>query len=69
MKIRWNLKILIMSALLVISASNLFAEETWAQRADMPTARYSFGTCVVDGKVFAIGGEIEVFGERSVATV
>ena len=69
MKIRWNLNILIIYGLLVISASNLFAEKTWTQRTDMPTARYSFGTCVVAGKVFVIGGEIEVFGERSVATV
>ena len=69
MKIRWNLNILIMSALLVINASNIFAEKTWTRRADMPTARYNFGTCVVDGKVFVIGGEIEVFGERSVAIV
>ena len=35
MKIRWHLNILIMSALLVVSVSNLFAEKTWTRRAAM----------------------------------
>lgn len=69
MKIRYILGVLIIYALFIINVSDLFAEKTWTQRADMPTARYNFGTCVVNGKVFAIGGEIEVFGERSTATV
>ena len=55
--------------LFIINAADSFAEKTWTPRADMTTARYNFGTCVVDGKVFAIGGEIEVFGERAIATV
>jgi RNA polymerase sigma factor (sigma-70 family) len=29
---------------------------TWRQRSDMPTARYMLGTCVVDGKIYAMGG-------------
>ena len=62
MKIRWMLGLSVLCTLLVISVSNLFAEKTWTPRADMPTARYNFDTCIVDGKVFAIGGEIEVFG-------
>ena len=69
MKIRWTLGILIIYTLLFINIDKLVAEKTWTQRADMPTARYNFGTCVVDGKVFTIGGEIEVFGDRAVATV
>ncbi len=69
MKIRWTLGLLIICVLLTINIGELAAEKTWTQRADMPTARYNFGTCVVDGKVFAIGGEIEVFGDRSIATV
>ena len=32
------------------------AEEIWTKKADMPTARMSLGTCVVDGKIYAIGG-------------
>ena len=67
MKIRCTLGVLIVC--LIINVAELAAEKTWTQRADMPTARYNFGTCVVGGKVFAIGGEIEVFGERSIATV
>ena len=58
MKIRWTLGLLIICVLLTINIGQLAAEKTWTQRADMPTARYNFGTCVVDGKVFAIGGEI-----------
>ena len=69
MKIRWILGLLIVCLLSVINVRTLVAEKTWMQRADMPTARYNFDTCVVDGKVFAIGGEIDVFGERSIATV
>ncbi|MBN2131734.1 MAG: hypothetical protein JW741_19700 [Sedimentisphaerales bacterium] len=30
--------------------------DTWAQKADMPTARWSLGTCAVNGKIYAIGG-------------
>jgi N-acetylneuraminic acid mutarotase len=28
----------------------------WTTRADMPTARWELSTCVVDGKIYAIGG-------------
>ena len=31
--------------------------DTWEQRADMPTPRFAASTSVVDGKIFAIGGE------------
>ena len=30
--------------------------ESWAQKADMPTARGWLSACVVDGKIYAIGG-------------
>ena len=30
--------------------------DTWAEKADMPTARKALGTCVVDSKIYAIGG-------------
>ena len=69
MKIRWILGLSVLCTLLVISVSNLFAEKTWTQKADMPTARFNFGTCVVGGKVFAIGGEADKFGDISIATV
>lgn len=69
MKIRWILGLSVLCTLSVISVANLSAEKTWTPRADMPTARYNFGTCLVNGKVFAIGGEIDVFGDRAIATV
>ena len=45
------------------------AAKQWMPRTEMPTARFSFGTCVVDGKVFAIGGEVDKFGDTAIATV
>ena len=45
------------------------AVKQWMPRTEMPTARFNFGTCVVDGKVFAIGGEVDKFGDTSIATV
>ena len=45
------------------------AVKQWMPRTDMPTARFLFGTCVVDGKVFAIGGEVDKFGDTAIATV
>ena len=32
----------------------------WTRKADMPTARYYFSTCVVDGKIFVIGGQLRL---------
>jgi hypothetical protein len=32
------------------------ATELWTRRADMPMAREGFSACVVDGKIYAIGG-------------
>jgi N-acetylneuraminic acid mutarotase len=32
------------------------AQELFTEKAPMPTARLSLGTCVVDGKIYAIGG-------------
>ena len=35
----------------------------------MPTARSGFATCTVNGKIYAIGGEVDKFGDTSIATV
>ena len=45
----------------------------WARKTDMPTARTGFATSVVNGKVFVIGGNIQLkrgeFGDISASTV
>ena len=61
--------ILILYALLGINVVNLSAEENWTRKADMPTQRYNFDTCIVNGKIFASGGEVDKFGDISIATV
>ena len=69
MKTHLTFGILILCALLVINVVNLAAEENWTRKADMPTQRSGFGTCIVNGKIYAIGGEIEGFGNLSLSTV
>ena len=69
MKIRWTFGILAICVLFVINIGELAAEKTWTQRADMPTGRYNFDTCVVDGKVFTIGGQLDAFADKAMATV
>ena len=69
MKTHLTFGILILCALLVINVDNLAAEENWTRKADMPTQRSGFDTCIVDGKIYAIGGEIEGFGNLSLSTV
>ena len=50
-----------------------FSTAQWTQKADMPTARSDFSTCVVDGKIFVIGGslrlKIDEYGDMSLSTV
>ncbi len=45
----------------------------WARKTDMPTARTGFATSLVNGKVFVIGGNIQLkrgeFGDTSTSTV
>ena len=69
MKTHLTFGILILCTLLVINVANLAAEENWTQKADMPTARSGFATCIVNGKIYAIGGEIDRFGDLAVSTV
>ena len=52
-----------------VSVAQENAAKQWMPRTNMPTARFQFGTCIVDGKVFAIGGEVDKFGDKSIATV
>ncbi len=47
---------LVLVLALGLASVSLSAEGTWETRADMTTARWDLSTCVVDGKIFAIGG-------------
>ncbi len=69
MKFRLTLGILMLTALSIINVISLVAEEDWTQKANMPTLRSGFRTCVVNGKIFAIGGHIDGLGDLSVSTV
>ena len=50
-----------------------FPTAQWTRKADMPTARYDFSTSVVDGKIFAIGGQVRLkqdeFGDMVLSKV
>ena len=69
MKMRLTLGILMLMALSVIKVVTLAAEETWQQKANMPTSRSGFTTCVVNGKIFAIGGYVDGLGDLSLSTL
>ena len=70
MKTHLTLGTLILCALLIINVVNLVsAEENWTRKADMPTQRSDFDTCIVKGKIYAIGGKIEGFGNLSTSIV
>jgi N-acetylneuraminic acid mutarotase len=49
-------------AFLGMSSLSLVAEGNWTRKADMPTERFGLCACVVDGKVYAIGGGRDLFG-------
>ncbi|MXY28469.1 hypothetical protein F4Y59_09970 [Candidatus Poribacteria bacterium] len=67
--VRLTLGILMLTALSAIKVGNLAADGTWEQKANMPTARSGFTTCVVNGKIFAIGGYVEGLGDLSLSTL
>lgn len=46
--------------------STCFAQSPWTKKADMPTGRWELSTCVVDGKIYAIGGAIFLQALRTV---
>ena len=43
------------------AATATTADGIWTTRADMPTGRWELSTCVVDGKIYAIGGAGPVY--------
>jgi N-acetylneuraminic acid mutarotase len=44
--------------ILILAGAAPAAEDTWTRKADMPTATNVLSTCVVDGKLYAIGGAL-----------
>ena len=50
-----------------------FSTAQWTRKKDMPTARSEFSTSVVDGKIFAIGGQVRLeqdeFGDLTLSKV
>ena len=47
---------LVFVLVLALASISLAIEDTWTQKADMPTARSCLSTSVVNGKIYAIGG-------------
>lgn len=52
----WVLAGLMLSGLLGRAGISLAAVDTWTYKADMPTARGFVSGCVIDGKIYVIGG-------------
>jgi N-acetylneuraminic acid mutarotase len=44
-----------------VSSSPTADENTWVEKAPMPTARADLGVAVVDGKIYAVGGSVLVY--------
>jgi N-acetylneuraminic acid mutarotase len=59
-----NSRILVLAVTLLIVVSVSFSsvvfaiQNTWVEKSQMPTARFSFGVTVVDDKIYAIGGAV-----------
>jgi N-acetylneuraminic acid mutarotase len=57
-QMKWTKMLAVLGLVLALGlvSVSLAAEDTWTKKADMPTARNLLSTCVVDGKLYAIGG-------------
>ena len=53
---RMRLVVVGVIAVIVASGGSAKADFVWTQKAEMPVARYKHSTCVVDGKIYSIGG-------------
>ena len=51
-----QLFIIMLSGIMSVFSATFAQNSPWAQKADMPTGRHSFGACVVDWKIYAAGG-------------
>jgi N-acetylneuraminic acid mutarotase len=52
-----HVSVLVITMLLGMTSICLAQGNTWTTKADMEVPRYQHGTCVVNGKIYAIGGE------------
>ncbi len=52
---------LVLVLALGLASVSLAAEGIWTTKSDMPTGRWELSTCVVDGKIYAIGGAGPVY--------
>ena len=59
--------LLVLTIALGMVSVSLAAEGTWTTKADMPTARYVISSSVVDGKIYAIGGDSSSNGRSTEA--
>jgi len=57
---------LVLILVLGLAFVGLAAEDTWTYKADIPTARTWVGGCVLDGKIYVIGGATSVSSVTSV---
>ena len=55
---------IVLALVLGLASVSPAAEDTWTTRADMPTSRYVVRSTVVDGKVYAIGGDAGIRASR-----
>ena len=53
---RMSLAIVGIVTAIVFSGGRTWADFTWAQKTDMPAPRWRHSTCVVNGKIYVIGG-------------
>jgi len=65
----WFLLCLMLVLLLYQASVSLAAEDTWAKKTNMPTARYDFSTSAVNGKIYAIGGGTSYYTKSGLKTV
>jgi len=59
----------IVSGFLSMASVCSAVEYVWKQMTDMPTPRWKFATCLVDGKIYAIGGRSSEPGDVALSTV
>jgi N-acetylneuraminic acid mutarotase len=62
MNTRSILKVAVVAVLFGMACTSYAAEDTWTEKAPMPTRRLGFSTSVVGGKIYAVGGGNNIDG-------